>query len=140
MFLSESERFLEMAAKEKEKCRDWYLRKLIQFYVGKKVSQCETGHLRQSSLDTIKHALFSIDEPLQAKLALNIRPSEFNGLPENTLKHLHSAYLLLKALRNVGVSLIPKLKRKGEKPLFIPAFENVERMIEVAPVRKKKRP
>ncbi|UBX30979.1 hypothetical protein [Arsenophonus apicola] len=68
LFLSESERFLSMTAKEKEQCRDWPLRKLIQFYVGKKVSQCETGHLRQSSLDTIKHALFSIDETLQAKL------------------------------------------------------------------------
>ncbi|WP_063653637.1 tyrosine-type recombinase/integrase [Candidatus Arsenophonus triatominarum] len=110
---------------------------MIQFYVGKKVFQYETGHLRQSSLDMIKHALFSIDDTLQEKLALNIRPSEFNGLPENTLKHLHSAYLLLKAMRNVGVSLIPKLKRKGEKPLFIPAFENVDRMIEVAPVREK---
>uniref|UniRef100_A0A3B0M0R2 Tyrosine recombinase XerC n=1 Tax=Arsenophonus endosymbiont of Trialeurodes vaporariorum TaxID=235567 RepID=A0A3B0M0R2_9GAMM len=137
LFLSESERFLEMTAKEKERCRDWHLRKLIQFYVGKKVSQCETGHLRQSSLDTIKHALFSIDETLQAKLALNIRPIEFNGLPENTLKHLHSAYLQLKAMRNVGVSPIPKLKRKVEKPIFIPAFENVDRMIEVAPVREK---
>ncbi|WP_187153374.1 hypothetical protein [Candidatus Arsenophonus triatominarum] len=41
--------------------------------MGKKVFQCETGHLRQSSLDTIKHALFSIDETLQAKMALNIR-------------------------------------------------------------------
>ncbi|WP_063657684.1 site-specific integrase [Candidatus Arsenophonus triatominarum] len=77
------------------------------------------------------------DETLQAKMALNIRPSEFNGLPENTLKHLHSAYLLLKAMRNVGVSPIPKLKRKGEKPIFIPAFENVDRMIEEAPVREK---
>ncbi|HGJ5882585.1 tyrosine-type recombinase/integrase [Arsenophonus sp.] len=137
LFLSESERFLEMTAKEKERCRDWHLRKLIQFYVGKKVSQCETGHLRQSSLDTIKHALFSIDETLQEKLALNIRPSEFNGLPENTLKHLHSAYLLLKAMRNRGVSPIPKLKKKAEKPIFIPAFENVDMMIEVAPVREK---
>jgi integrase len=137
LFLSESERFGEMTAKEKERCRDWPLRKLIQFYIGKKVSQCETGHLRQSSLDTIKHALFSIDETLQEKLALNIRPSEFNGLPENTLKHLHSAYLLLKAMRNIGVSPIPKLKKKVEKPIFIPVFENVDRMIEVAPVREK---
>ncbi|WGM13592.1 tyrosine-type recombinase/integrase (plasmid) [Arsenophonus nasoniae] len=137
LFLSESERFGEMTAKEKERCRDWHLRKLIQFYVGKKVSQCETGHLRQSSLDTIKHALFSIDETLQAKLALNIRPSEFNGLPENTLKHLHSAYLLLKAMRNIGVSPIPKLKKKVEKPIFIPAFCNVEEMIKQSPVREK---
>lgn len=137
LFLSESERFLAMTAKEKEQCRDWPLRKLIQFYVGKKVSQYETGHVRQSSLDTIKHALFSIDETLQSKLALNIRPSEFNGLTENTLKHLHSAYLLLKAMRNVGVSPIPKLKKKVEKPIFIPAFENVDRMIGVAPVREK---
>ncbi|MFS1538026.1 MAG: site-specific integrase [Candidatus Phlomobacter fragariae] len=137
LFLSESERFLAMTAKEKERCRDWHLRKLIQFYVGKKVSQCEMGHLRQSSLDTIKHALFSIDETLQAKLALNIRPSEFNGLPENTLKHLHSAYLLLKAMRNVGVSPIPKLKKKMEKPIFIPVFGNVEEMISQSPVREK---
>lgn len=137
LFLNESERFLEMTAKEKEKCRDWYLRKLIRFYVGKKVSQCETGHLRQSSLDTIKHALFSIDEPFQAKLAFNISPSECNGLPENTLKHLHSAYLLLKEMRNLGVSPLPKLKRKRENPIFIPAFENVDRMIKVAPVREK---
>ncbi|WP_063658051.1 hypothetical protein [Candidatus Arsenophonus triatominarum] len=40
-------------------------------------------------------------------------------------------------MRNVGVSPIPKLKRKGEKPIFIPAFENVDRMIEEAPVREK---
>ena len=133
LFLSESERFGEMTAKEKERCRDWPLRKLIQFYIGKKVSQSETGHLRQSSLDTIKHALFS----LQEKLALNIRPSEFNGLPENTLKHLHSAYLLLKAMRNRGVSPIPKLKKKVKKPIFIPAFGNVEEMIKQSPVREK---
>ncbi|QBY46003.1 site-specific integrase (plasmid) [Arsenophonus nasoniae] len=137
LFLSESERFLSMTAKEKERCRDWHLRKLIQFYIGKKVSQCETGHLRKSSLDTIKHALFSIDETLQSKLALHIRPREFNGLPENSLKYLHSAYLLLKEMRNIGVSPIPKLKKKVEKPIFIPAFENVDRMIEVAPVREK---
>uniref|UniRef100_UPI000AABF243 hypothetical protein n=1 Tax=Candidatus Arsenophonus triatominarum TaxID=57911 RepID=UPI000AABF243 len=105
LFLSESERFLAMMAKEKEQCRDWHLRKVDSVLCGEKGFQCETGHLRQSSLDTIKHALFSIDETLQ-EMALNIRPSEFNGLPENTLKHLHSAYLLLKAMRNVGVSPI----------------------------------
>lgn len=77
MPFSLSKRFNEMTAKEKEKCRDRPLRKLIQFYIGKKVDQCETGRLCQSSLDTICYELFSIDEVLQAKLTLNIRPSEF---------------------------------------------------------------
>lgn len=138
LYLDESERFANMTAKEKEVCQDWTLRKLIQFFAGKKVDQFETNRIRRSSLDTITYALFSVDEALQSRLALHIRPREFRVLPDNTLKHLRSAYALLIAMRKKGVNPVPCGHKREQKPIFVPAFHNVGTMKSEAGSREKK--
>lgn len=137
LYLDESERFANMTAKEKEACQDWTLRKLIQFFAGKKADQFETNRIRRSSLDTITYALFSVDEALQDRLALHIRPSEFRALPDNTLKHLRSAYALLIAMRKKGVNPVPVGIKRDISPVSVPAFHNVDLMIEAAETREK---
>lgn len=137
LYLAEQERFDAMSPGEKEKSRDWTLRKLILFFIGKKVMDCENGKISPSSLKTIESVLLAIDPVSLAKQALKVLPSELEALPQLSSCYLHSAYLAFIRLRGTGRSPVPKVIIKDEKPLYIPAFENVEIMIDAAPVREK---
>lgn len=135
LYLAESERFGDMSSDERERSRDWTLKKLLQFFLGKKINQVEQGRFRSSSLVTVKSSLLSIDAQLQSRLALKVRPSEVRNLPDLTRSYLHSAYLHLAKLRGKGGSPVIFLKTQQEKP--VPVFDNVEEMISAAPVREK---
>lgn len=138
LYLAEVDRFADMSAEEKEKSRDWLLRKLVRFYFGLKVEQFELGKLRLSTLNMLKSLLFSLDESLMNKPAMKIRAGAFRELPELTRRYLNSAYLRLLKLRGIGCSPVAVGRKNKEGPIVVPAFENVASMIAAANPREKR--
>lgn len=135
LYQAEVERFGDMSPDEREKSRDWTLKKLIQFFIGKKMQQIEEGTLRVSSLNTIIRGLLSIDDALQNKMALKIKPSEMAHLPVLTTKYLDSAYRIMCRLRGKVYFSLFTVKKQSVKP--VPVFDNIDDIVAAASKREK---